>query len=129
MAILIKVVMVFCLSFFIAAVFWYKSKVEISEIELHKLDTDITRAVDNLSVLRAEWSYLNQPQKLKERNQVELGMRRKTAAEIHPLESIPKLFPLLNEQAAPAPAPAPPAPPAPASMTRRDTGSDLGRQE
>ena len=92
MSILFKAILVFMMVVVITVVFWFKSKVQTSEVELHKLDLEIKRAVDSLAVLNAEWSYLNQPERLKERNQNELGLRRKTAAEIYPLEAIPMLL-------------------------------------
>ncbi len=73
--------------------------------ELKSLDRQFAADTDEMHVLRAEWSYLNQPARLEELARRHLGLEPLTGAQVIRLEMLP-----LRERPAAAPIAAPTPP-------------------
>jgi hypothetical protein len=94
--------------------FFVKHEVKEQEIRLADLNMDIQRNQEAIHVLKAEWSYLNDPARLRQLSEKFLGMRVMGPSQITTLASLPRdAAPALAHivaPAAPAPAKAEPAP-------------------
>jgi len=95
-----------------------KHEVKALEDELFRLNRQILAEQQAIHVLRAEWSYINQPQRLQSLTQRHLDLQPTKPAQIGTLATLPA-----RPAEAPAPAiaassPAVPAPEAPAPKTR-----------
>lgn len=121
--------------------FMLKYEVQGREHQLTKLRKEIVNTQESIHVLKAEWSYLNDPQRLREQAERHLGMHPLKPTQIGSIDALPMAqpapapdIPVANSgtdplgasselstsaSAAPAPAPAPvvPAPVAPVMMT------------
>lgn len=82
----IVAVLVFLLSVFV--VFQVGYKVRNLQKDLQEVDRQIAYENDSLHVLRAEWSYLNHPDRLRHLSSQYLDMRNMTLAQI---DSFPEL--------------------------------------
>ena len=71
------------------ALFHVSYEVRALKDELAALDTQILADRDNVHVLRAEWSYLNQPARLEELSRRHLGLAAVTADQIGTLAALP----------------------------------------
>lgn len=112
------------------ALFLLKFEVQAQEQRLNSLRKEIVATRENIHVLKAEWSYLNDPQRLREQAERHLGMRLLTPDQIGDIAALPPAQPkdrMLAEMndapATPAPARTAAAPtraaPAPAAMPAR----------
>ncbi len=72
-----------------AALFLVTNQAQKREEELSRLRRQITASQEMIHVLRAEWSYLNQPDRLKELAVFHLGMEPVPASRIVRLEDLP----------------------------------------
>lgn len=78
-----------------------KMQVEAQEQRLAVLHRDIAEAEESIHVLKAEWSYLNEPVRLREEAEKYLDMRPVRPTQIVTIDSIP-----FADAVAPAPGPA-----------------------
>lgn len=69
--------------------FHVKYEVQALEEELARLNTDIVREQEALHVLRAEWAFLNRPERLEELNARYLHLGPLTPAQIGGLDDLP----------------------------------------
>ena len=83
---------------------------EVADLEdrLSGIHRDIAREQEALHVLRAEWSYLNQPERLEALARRHLGLRMPEAAQTMRVSDLPFAAP--PDPAAPGPAPGAPRP-------------------
>jgi hypothetical protein len=74
-------------------------RVKAQEHELEALKSDLTREAEAIRVLKAEWSYLNQPDRLQALAQRHLALAPTGASQITVLASLPlrSSAPSLNE--------------------------------
>ena len=98
-----------------------KHEVKALEDELFRLNRQILAEQQAIHVLRAEWSYINQPQRLQSLTQRHLDLQPTRPAQIGTLAALPA-----RPAEAPAPAiadssPAVPAPEAPKSRVTSNT--------
>jgi len=68
--------------------FFIKHEVKDQEHHLNELNAEIQRNQESLHVLRAEWSYLNDPARLRELSEKHLGMHPVMPAQVATLDSI-----------------------------------------
>jgi cell division protein FtsL len=78
--------------------FHVKYKVQALEEELAQLNARIVHEQEQLHVLRAEWAYLNRPERLEELNGRFLGLGPMTPAQIGGFNDLP-LRPVANTPA------------------------------
>ena len=69
--------------------FHVKYKVQTLEDDLRRLNAEITKEQEQLHVLRAEWSYLNQPSRLQELSARYLPLETLDAGQIGAIDDIP----------------------------------------
>ncbi|CAA7622531.1 Periplasmic protein TonB (fragment) [Candidatus Terasakiella magnetica] len=70
--------------------FFVKHEVKDLEHRLSGLNTEIARNQESIHVLRAEWSYLNDPIRLRALSEKHLGMHPVTPAQVTTLNNLPK---------------------------------------
>ena len=78
------------------AVYHLKAQVEEREKELARIQRDIDSEREAIQMLRAEWSYLNQPERLRRLGAARLGLQPVAAKQMSSLE---RLGPRLAEGA------------------------------
>ncbi|MFQ5983893.1 MAG: hypothetical protein ACE5LL_00075 [Alphaproteobacteria bacterium] len=78
------------------ALFELKYEVQRLEDELAALDRDLLKSQGTIHVLRAEWSYLNRPDRLKDLAIRHLDLEPVTGAQIATLDALP-LAPALSK--------------------------------
>lgn len=83
--------------------FFVKHEVKDQELRLSRLNQDIQREQEAIHVLKAEWSYLNDPARLRALSEKHLGMHPVAPAQVATIDS-------LNAQGMPAFALAQPKP-------------------
>jgi hypothetical protein len=81
-------------------------RVQSLEEELTRLNREILRERETIHVLRAEWSYLNEPQRLAELSRRHLTLAPLSASQMMRIEDLPLRLPPLIAETAPLPAPA-----------------------
>lgn len=86
--------------------FLLKYEVQDEEQRLHALRKDIAGAKEEIHVLKAEWSYLNEPLRLKEQAEHHLGLHPLKPGQITSIDQLP-----MADQASAAPQPPAPARP------------------
>ena len=101
--------------------FMLKYEVQAQEQRLANLRKDIVETQDSIHVLKAEWSYLNDPSRLREQAERYLGFHPIKPEQIATIANLPMAEPPAAEQAPltagrpePQPAPAAAAPQRPA---------------
>jgi hypothetical protein len=112
------------------SLFMLKYEVQSQEQRLSSLHKDIVEAKESIHVLKAEWSYLNDPSRLREQAERHLGLHPLKPSQIVTIASLPmndgpsSQPPLAQSQIAPQPVPAPVVtiPPAP-TVTRKAPGA------
>jgi hypothetical protein len=75
--------------------FTLKYEVQTQEERLAGLHKDITDAQDSIHVLKAEWSYLNEPQHLREQAERYLGLHTMKPNQIATIDSLPMADPVV----------------------------------
>ncbi len=106
------------------SLFMLKYEVQSQEQRLSGLRKDIVEAQESIHVLKAEWSYLNDPSRLREQAEHHLGLHPLKPSQIVTIASLPMNdtrpdeAPLAQGQADPQPAPVATIPPAP-QVTRK----------
>lgn len=75
------------------ALFLLKFEVQAQEQRLNSLRKEIVATRENIHVLKAEWSYLNDPQRLREQAERHLGMRLLTPDQIGDIAALPPAQP------------------------------------
>jgi hypothetical protein len=81
-----------------AAVFYVKYEVQEHERTLQNLTREILHTREALHVLAAEWSYLNQPARLKRLAEQYLNLRPVTAHQIITLDDLQAASPAVGEE-------------------------------
>jgi hypothetical protein len=66
-----------------------KAAVEARERALHQLQRAVADEREALQILRAEWAYLNQPERLARLAQAKLGLQPAAAAQFARLDHLP----------------------------------------
>lgn len=95
--------------------FFVKHEVKEQEARLAELNREIQSGQESIHVLKAEWSYLNDPARLRALSEKYLSMKVMGPAQVASLDSLPLTGPVFAAHAAPAPVVAHAAPvPAPA---------------
>jgi cell division protein FtsL len=82
----------FCICLAVAVgfgLFHVKYKVQALEEELARLNSQIVHEQEQLHVLRAEWAYLNRPERLEDLNSRFLGLAPVTPAQLGRLSDLP----------------------------------------
>jgi cell division protein FtsL len=69
--------------------FHVKYKVQALEEEMARLNSGIVHEQEQLHVLRAEWAYLNRPERLEDLNRRLLGLGPMSPAQIGNVDSLP----------------------------------------
>ena len=69
--------------------FLLKYQVQAQELHLREVRKDIGEAEQSIHVLKAEWSYLNEPLRLREQAERHLGMHPMKASQIALIDSLP----------------------------------------
>jgi hypothetical protein len=69
--------------------FHVKYKVQALEDELKQLNSGIVHEQEQVHVLRAEWAYLNRPERLEDLNSRFLGLGPMTPAQLGGLDDLP----------------------------------------
>lgn len=69
--------------------FFIKHEVKEQEARLAELNRDIQRNQESIHVLKAEWSFLNDPARLRHLSEKYLGMRVMSPSQIATLHSLP----------------------------------------
>jgi hypothetical protein len=82
-------------------------RVQSLEDELAQVNRDILRQQETIHVLRAEWSYLNEPSRLAELNRRHLTLAPLSADQMMRIEDLPLRLPPLIAETAPLPDPGP----------------------
>lgn len=106
------------------SLFMLKYEVQSQEQRLSGLRKDIVETQESIHVLKAEWSYLNDPARLREQAERHLGLHPLKPSQIVTIASLPMNdtppgdAPVAQGQAEPQPAPAATIPPAP-EVTRK----------
>lgn len=77
------------LAFLGVGVFHLKYTVQAQEKELRKIRADISRNLDVIHVLKAEWSYLNDPTRLADLTRRHIDLAPITATQIIDITKIP----------------------------------------
>jgi cell division protein FtsL len=72
-----------------AGLFYVKHEVQLLEEELQRLDRKILADQEAIHVLRAEWTYLNQPQRLAALSRRYLELAPPTTAQITTIDDLP----------------------------------------
>src|SRR5262249_51930285 len=102
-------------------VYQLKHRVQALEDELFRLNRTIVQEQDTIHVLRAEWAYINQPQRLEALAQRHLSMQAMTPAQMGQVADLPRRPP-------PPPTPvAPPPEPVLASLPAAQAAATAGR--
>ncbi|MDX1483568.1 MAG: hypothetical protein R3229_03705 [Alphaproteobacteria bacterium] len=70
--------------------FHVKYRVQTLEDDLRRLNAAITEEQEQLHVLRAEWAYLNRPDRLQELSERHLALRPLRAEQIGAIDSLPE---------------------------------------
>jgi hypothetical protein len=111
-------------------VYQLKHRVQALEDDLFRLNRSIVQEQDSIHVLRAEWAYINQPQRLEALAQRHLSMQVMTPTQMGQVADLPRRPPpppapvtppepvLAALPASPPPGPAAAAPPAGAARQR-----------
>jgi hypothetical protein len=81
--------------------FHVKYKVQELEEELGRLNADIMREQEALHVLRAEWAFLNRPERLEDLNARFLHLGPLTPAQIGSLDDLPARAPEADTEGGP----------------------------
>ncbi len=81
--------------------FHVKYKVQELEEELGRLNADIMREQEALHVLRAEWAFLNRPERLEDLNARFLHLGPLTPAQIGGLDDLPARAPEADTEGGP----------------------------
>ncbi|MGH6930272.1 MAG: cell division protein FtsL [Dongiaceae bacterium] len=82
-------------------------RVQSLEEELGRVNRDILREQETIHVLRAEWSYLNEPRRLAELSRRHLTLAPLSANQMMRIEDLPLRLPPLIAETAPLPDPGP----------------------
>jgi hypothetical protein len=82
-------------------------RVQSLEEELARVNRDILHEQESIHVLRAEWSYLNEPQRLAELSRRHLTLAPLSANQMMRVEDLPLRLPPLIAETAPLPDPGP----------------------
>lgn len=82
-------------------------RVQSLEDELVQVNRDILRQRETIHVLRAEWSYLNEPSRLAELTRRHLTLAPLSANQMMRIEDLPLRLPPLIAETAPLPDPEP----------------------
>jgi hypothetical protein len=82
-------------------------RVQSLEEELARVNRDILHEQESIHVLRAEWSYLNEPQRLAELSRRHLALAPLSATQMMRIEDLPLRLPPLIAETAPLPDPGP----------------------
>jgi hypothetical protein len=82
-------------------------RVQSLEEELARVNRDILREQETIHVLRAEWSYLNEPRRLAELSRRHLTLAPLAATQMMRIEDLPLRLPPLIAETAPLPDPRP----------------------
>jgi cell division protein FtsL len=69
--------------------FHVKYKVQALEEEMARLNSGIVQEQEQLHVLRAEWAYLNRPERLEDLNRRLLGLGPMAPAQIGTIDDLP----------------------------------------
>lgn len=92
--------------------FLLKYEVQGEEQRLHALHKDIVDTREEIHVLKAEWSYLNDPLRLREQAERHLGLHPLKPGQMASIEQVPMAVPASADAGVPSPRPAlQPAPP------------------
>jgi hypothetical protein len=89
------------------ALFHVSYRVQSLEDELAQVNRDILRQRQTIHVLRAEWSYLNEPSRLAELTRRHLTLKPLSADQMMRIEDLPLRLPPLIAETAPVPDPGP----------------------
>jgi hypothetical protein len=81
--------------------FHVKYKVQALEDELTQLNSQIVHEQEQVHVLRAEWAYLNRPERLEELNGRFLGLGPMTPVQLGGLDDLPPRPPVEDTEDAP----------------------------
>ncbi len=104
-----------------------KHRVQALEDDLFRLNRQIVAEQDAIHVLRAEWAYINQPQRLEALAQRHLAMQAMVPTQMGQVADLPRRPPPPATPPAPviaaAPATAAPAPAAPAAPSARSASA------
>jgi hypothetical protein len=100
------------------ALFHVSYRVQSLEDELAQVNRDILRQQETIHVLRAEWSYLNEPSRLAELTRRHLTLAPLSADQMMRIEDLPLRLPPLIAETAPLPDPGPSI--QPSSVVRPD---------
>jgi hypothetical protein len=76
-------------SLFGAAMFLIKHEVQVREAWLDTLDREILASQEAIQVLRAEWSYLNQPVRIEALIRRHMDLRPTNTAQIGGIDALP----------------------------------------
>jgi hypothetical protein len=82
-------------------------RVQSLEEELAQVNRDILHEQETIHVLRAEWSYLNEPQRLAELSRRHLTLAPLSAPQMMRIEDLPLRLPPLIAETTPLPDPGP----------------------
>lgn len=93
--------------------FFIKHEVKEQEARLAELNREIQRNQEAIHVLKAEWSYLNDPARLRQLSEKYLGMKPMAPAQVATLDTLPTAT-----GPAYAAEPAPAAPKAPVAVAK-----------
>jgi hypothetical protein len=100
------------------ALFHVSYRVQSLEDELAQVNRDILHQQETIHVLRAEWSYLNEPSRLAELTRRHLTLAPLSADQMMRIEDLPLRLPPLIAETAPLPDPGPSI--QPSSVVRPD---------
>ncbi len=95
--------------------FFIKHEVKEQEARLAELNREIQRNQEAIHVLKAEWSYLNDPARLRQLSEKYLGMKPMAPAQVATLDTLPR-----DDGPAYAAEPAPAAPKAPVAVAKAE---------
>ena len=76
------------------SVFLLKYEVQTQEERLRELRKDVVEAEESIHVLKAEWSYLNEPLRLREQAERHLGLKPIQPKQIATIGSLPMANPV-----------------------------------
>lgn len=96
--------------------FYAKHRVQALEAELATLQRQILADRAAIHVLKAEWSFLNDPERLAELARRHLELAPVSGSQLATLDDVPEKLPVLAPEDAPAPEAAPELPPAAAQL-------------
>ena len=86
--------------------FLLKYEVQGEEQRLHALHKDIVDTREEIHVLKAEWSYLNDPLRLKEQAERHLGLHPLKPGQMAAIDQVPMAVPASADPTVPTPRPA-----------------------